>query len=357
MKFALRSPAALAERSTFAVGAILVIGRWKQLAMQALIAAALAAPAAAAPQPYCGDTGVWIQILGAGGPELDDGRAGPGYLLWIDDRARLLVDAGPGAAAGFDLAGAAFADLDAVAFTQLSAHHSAALPALLEGARLQHRERRLPVFGPAGRGDFPSMTTFLERMIGAAGAYPHLADLLGPRPRNRPPRPSPGGADAGSKDAPATPSQGGLRLSVDEVPAAGRRRWARFGSPNLRLAAMPVHHGDRPALAWRVEAGGHAVVFAGDLSNRKNVLADFAAGADALVVSHALPEHLRGEARERHLIPSQIGRIAAAAAVRMVILGHRMNRTLGRESQSRAAVEAHYRGSLIFANDLECWGL
>lgn len=332
-------------------------GIFGRFATQVLVAAALSAPAAAAPQPYCGDEGLWIQILGAGGPELDDGRAGPGYLLWIDDRARLLVDAGPGAAAGFDLAGAAFADLDALAFTQLSAHHSAALPALLEGARLQLRERRLPVLGPAGQGDFPSMTTFLERLVGAAGAYPQLADLLGPRSRKRPQRPLPGGADADSKDAPATPPQGGLRLSVDEVPATGRRRWAKFGSPNLRLAAVPVHHGGRPALAWRVEAGGYAVVFAGDLSNRKDVLADFAAGADALVVSHALPEHMRGELRERHLIPSQIGRIAAAAAVRMVILGHRTNRTLGRESQSREAIEAHYSGPLIFANDLECWGL
>ena len=141
------------------------------------------------------------------------------------------------------------------------------------------------------------------------------------------------------------------------MPAAGRRRWAGFGSPNLRLAAMPVHHGALPALAWRVEAGGYALVFTGDFSNKKSVMADFAANADALVVSHALPEHMRGTLRERYLTPSQIGRIAAAAGVRMVILGHRMNRTQGRESQTREAVEAHYAGPLIFADDLECWGL
>ena len=41
----------------------------------------------------------------------------------------------------------------------------------------------------------------------------------------------------------------------------------------------------------------------------------------------------------------------------MLILGHRMNRTRGRESQSREAIEAHYSGALIFADDLECWGL
>ena len=118
-----------------------------------------------------------------------------------------------------------------------------------------------------------------------------------------------------------------------------------------------MHHGSVPTLAWRVETQGLSVVFAGDFSNRKNVMAEFAADADALVVSHAEPEHARGEARDRHVTPSQIGRIAEQAAARMVILGHRMNRTRGRESQSREAIEAHYSGALIFADDLECWGL
>ena len=318
---------------------------------------ALTAPTTVVGQPYCGEEGVWMQILGAGGPELDDGGAGSSYLLWIDNRARLLVDAGPGASARFDEAGAAFADLDALAFTQLTAHHSADLSAFLEGSRFQDRNRRLPVFGPDGRGEFPGMTAFLERLIGAEGLYPHLAGLLRPRPTNRSPRPPRPGAKAASAHSPQPPSASNYHVSPTDVPAAGRRRWAKFGSPNLRLAAMPVHHGTLPALAWRVETAGYALVFSGDFSNQKNLMTDFAVGADALVVTHAVPEHMRGAVRERHLIPSQIGRIATAAGVRMVVLGHRMNRTQGRESQTREAIEAHYAGPLIFANDLECWGL
>jgi ribonuclease BN (tRNA processing enzyme) len=57
------------------------------------------------------------------------------------------------------------------------------------------------------------------------------------------------------------------------------------------------------------------------------------------------------------MAPGQIGQIAAEAGVRMVVLGHRMNRTRGRETLTTQAIEAHYQGSLIFANDLECWGL
>ena len=282
--------------------------------------------------PYCGDEGVWVQILGAGGPELHDGAAGPSYLLWIDNRARLLIDAAPGASARFDEAGAAFEDLDAIAFSQLSANHAGDFPAFIDGSRFHSRTRSLPVLGPEG-GSSIGVWAFVERLIGPDGAYPELADFL------------------------TAKSRGGYRLSVRGVPATGRRRWARFGNEYLQLAAVPVHHGSVPTLAWRVETQGFSVVFAGDFSNRKNVMAEFAADADALVVSHAEPEHARGEARDRHVTPSQIGRIAEQAAARMVILGHRMNRTRGRETQSREAIEAHYSGALIFADDLECWGL
>jgi hypothetical protein len=41
----------------------------------------------------------------------------------------------------------------------------------------------------------------------------------------------------------------------------------------------------------------------------------------------------------------------------MMILGHRNVRTRGRESLSRNAIEENYDGTILFANDGECWGL
>ena len=283
--------------------------------------------------PMCGDEGVWIQILGAGGPELDDDQAGPSYLLWIDNRARLLVDPAPGSALRFDEAGADFTDLDAIVLSHLHVAHTGDLPAFVEGSLNSGRERPLPLFGPSGSDEVPDTETFVSRLIGPLGAYSHLADFLTYR------------------------SSGGYRLNPRNVPATGRRRWARFGNERFRLAAIPVQHGSVPALAWRADMDGQVVVFGGDFSNAKDVLAEFAGEADALVVSHAIPDSARGEARERYALPSQIGRVAATAGVRMLILGHRTNRTRGLESQSRAAIEAHYDQPLLFANDLECWGL
>ena len=296
------------------------------------VVSALGATAWAQDVPYCGDEGVWFQILGSGGPGITDQRSAASYLVWIGENARLLVDPGPGTALRFDEGGAAFEDLDAVVFTRLAAQTTSDLPALLEGSIDGDRKRLLPVFGPAA-ADADSATALLGRMIGEDGLYPALADFLTFR------------------------SRGGYKVSVRDVPATGNRRWAQYGTANLSLAAIPVHHGTAPALAWRVQIGDSAIVFAGSFSNQKNVVAKFAEDADALVVHHAIPEDARGAVRERHAIPSQLGRVAAQAKARMLVLGHRTMRTMGRESASRAAIEAHYDGPLIFANELECWGL
>ena len=85
---------------------------------------------------YCGIEGNWIQILGSGGAELDDRRAGVSYIVWIDGKAKLLVDAGPGTALRFDESGAKLEDLDAILFTQLQAAHTSDLIDLIAGCLL-----------------------------------------------------------------------------------------------------------------------------------------------------------------------------------------------------------------------------
>ena len=149
----------------------------------------------------------------------------------------------------------------------------------------------------------------------------------------------------------------GYKIRPREVPSTGSRVWSRFGTENLRLSSTPVGHSDFPTVAWRVAIDGFSIVFTGDFNNQKNQIAKFAKNADALVVTHAIPEVSRGTLRNSYVLPSQIGRIAKQANARMVVLGHRTNRTKGRESQSRSSIEGHYTDDIIFADDLECWGL
>lgn len=304
------------------------------LAPLALIAGTVLLSSLASAEPeHCGTDGVWVEILGSGGPELDDGRASSGYLVWIDGAARLMVDAGPGSALRFEQSGAKFEDLDALVFTHLHVDHSADFPALIKGSFFGERDRPLPVLGPSANELMPSTTAFVEAMIGKQGAYPYLADFLTYR------------------------SSGGYKVSARNVPATGRRAWSRFNSANFKLSAIPVEHGPVAAIAWRIDVGDQAIVFSGDMSNRKGTLAELGKGATMLVAHHAVPEGVRGNARELHMPPSQITKAANQMGVSSILLSHRMNRTKGRERQTLDMMEADFDGRVILTDDGDCWGL
>ena len=92
-----------------------------------LTLSALQTPASAACSPRRA-----VQVLGSGGPIADDARASAGYLVWIDGRPRLLVDAGGGVFLPFGEAKAKFDTLDAIAITHLHADLFGDLVALLK---------------------------------------------------------------------------------------------------------------------------------------------------------------------------------------------------------------------------------
>ena len=283
---------------------------------------------------HCGDQGVWVEILGAGSGELDDGQASPSYLIWQDNVARVLIDLGSGSQVGFEKSGASFETVEAIALTQLSPEHSSDLPAFISAAQSDTRSLRLSVLGPTGDGqNHLSTREFMQRLFWANGVYPYLANAIKPR------------------------ASLGYRIRGVDVQATGSKRWAGYQTEHVKLSAIPVNSGDTPSLAWRVEIDDQVIVVTGDFNNSKNLVATFAKDADALVVSHAIPENSRGTLRELQSRPSQLGRIADQANARMLILGHRNARTRGRESLSRAAMEENYDGPILFANDGECWGL
>lgn len=261
--------------------------------------------------PYCGDEGVWIQVLRSGSLGYIGTSAGSSYLVWIDNQAKLLVDAGPGAALRFDEADAKIDDLDAIAISHLHRENTSDLWAFLQSSS---PDKKLSLMGPFGEDE-----SFLDEY-----AQLHLA-------RNEP--------------------------RTHSISAEGRRRWGRFGNETFRAAAIPVDHGQARGLAWRITIGDQSITFTGDFSNQKDHMAEFARGSDALVANLGIPEEARGEARQSFARPSQIGRIAAQAEVRMLILGGRGARTRGRESQTLEIIEAAYAGPVIIADELECWGL
>ena len=277
----------------------------------------------------CGDKGVWLQVLGSGGPELDDGRASTGYLVWSNGKARLLVDMGSGSMFRFEQSGALVNDLDLIMFSHFHVDHSNDLPALVKASFFSDRNRDLPLYGPGGNQYTPSVTDFSKDLLWVDGAYQYLNRYLD-------------GTDV-------------YRLLPHDVEATGKKQQRVLSDSRYQLIAVPVHHGALPALAWRGVVEGKIMVFSGDMNNDNDTLASLAKQTDILVAHHAIPEGATGVARNLHMPPSVIGHIAAKAKVKQLVLSHRMNRTLGQEKVSSEHIRQKYKGPMHFADDLQCF--
>ena len=301
--------------------------------LRCLVGACLAFWFAPAWSVMCGGSGVALQVLGSGGPEVQDKRASSSYLLWQDGKARVLIDSGGGSALRFGEAGAQMADLDLVLFTHFHADHSADFPALVKSSYFEDRKRPLPVYGPTGDSQFPSASSFMRVLFDEnEGAFRYLSEYLD--------------GSAGSYAIEAHD----IALQPDEM-----RRIATL--PGLAVYAAKVIHGSVPALAYRIELDGKAIALSGDGNGNNGNLEKLAHDTEILVAHNAVLEGAEGVARALHMPPSTIGRIAQAAQVEKLVLSHRMLRTLGREAETRAAIAKSFSGETRFADDLDCFEL
>jgi ribonuclease BN (tRNA processing enzyme) len=303
--------------------------------MKKIICALLFAAApwsAALAADVCGKTGVALQVLGSGGPEVQTGRASSGYLIWQDGKARALIDVGGGAALRFGASGADYTDLDVVLFTHLHVDHSADFPVLVKSAYFQRRERPLPVYGPTGNRDFPATTAFVRALFAEPqGAFRYLSDFVDPKAKS------------------------GYKIQARDVVLKADEAKMVFSNERMKVTTMQVIHGGIPAIAYRIDIAGKSIVFSGDTGGENGNLEKLAKGADLFVAHNAVPEGTTGFILNLHMPPSVIGRIANEAEVKQVVLSHRMLRSLGHEAETQAAIAAKYRGPVMFADDLSCY--
>jgi len=263
-----------------------------------------------------------LQILGSGGPEFSK-RASSSYLIWVDGKAKVLVDAGGGAFLRFSESGAKIEDLSLMALTHVHIDHSADLPAFMKAGYFSKRKNPLPLIGTVGAGDFPDIKSFTERLFGKQGAFAYMQDILTNTPDS-------------FKLQPMLFDQGFNSHT--------------FG--NIVVGAIGVQHGEIPAIAYCITIEGKKIVFAGDTSAVSDKLIDLAHGADYLVVHHAIPQHSGQYAKYLHITPKRIGEVAQKAGVKHLVLSHRMKRTYNVEKESMELIRKSYTGDVIWAEDL-----
>jgi ribonuclease BN (tRNA processing enzyme) len=273
-----------------------------------------------------------VQILGSGGPVINRERASAGYLLWVDGRARMLVDMGGGTYLRFGQSGAKLSDLALVGVSHLHPDHVSDLPALLWTSR-QLRTEPLPIVGPsgnnvaspAGNDVAPDFATFLARLFDEKnGAFEVLGATLG------------------------APRGNGVRLDVSIVDVTKAEPSVVFKGPDLMVSAFGIPHANMPTLAYRAETPAGSVVFSSDQNGTNPKFVDFAKNADVLIMHLAVAA---GATSPLHAAPAVVGRIARAAGARRLIVSH-----IGQFDLEAAISELKqsYTGPLTVGADLQC---
>lgn len=285
------------------------------------VALFLFAPAASAQN--CPAGGVAVQILGSGGPRMTRDRASAGYLVWVDGRSRMLVDAGGGAFLRFGQAGARIEDLSLIALSHLHPDHVSDLPALLWGDVT--RTAPLATSGPSGNEAMPAVAAFLGHLFDEKnGAFRVLSRTVG--------------GSAGR----------GFPLEVAEIDVTKAGASPVLTQPDLAVTAIGIPHGNIPALAYRVRASNREIVFSTDQTGTNPRFVDFARGADVLVMHLAIAA---GATSPLHAAPEIVGRVARDAQVKRLVLSHIGPFDL---DAAVADVKKHYAGPLTVGADLQC---
>ncbi len=280
----------------------------------------------------CQSQRVKLQMLGTGGPELLNERASTGYLIWLDDKARIIVDAGPGSLQRFKQSGAKYADISAIFFTHFHVDHSADLAGYVKGGFFSERNVNLPIYGPSGDTFILSADDFVKKLFSSAeGVYPYLDPTINPQ------------ANSAYKLLPHTIQWSYQELDPIQI----------YADKEFKVTSVSVHHGPFPALAYRVEVAGCVISFSGDMSGRLNTLPDLAKGSDLLVAHNAIAEDATGVPQLLHMKPTTIGKIAGEAKVKKLLLTHMMERSINRQDETVNLIRKSYQGPILFPRDLE----
>ncbi|MBT5231317.1 MAG: MBL fold metallo-hydrolase [Methylococcales bacterium] len=272
----------------------------------------------------CEASRVKLQMLGTQGPELWNNKASSSYLVWLDNKARVVIDAGFGSVQNFEASGAQFNDLQAILISHFHADHSADLPAYIKGGYFENRQADLTILGPAEGKVSSSATQFVARLFGNKGVYPYLAKYLN--------------GDASYQLKP-------VDITLSKAPQTF------IESNGIKVTGVSTHHGIFPAVAYRVDAAGCSLVFSGDMNGDYETLPLLAKDADILVAHNAVPENATGVAAALHMKPSKIGEIAQKAMVKTVLMTHLMKRTMGVKTDTLNHVKANFMGRVIFPQD------
>jgi ribonuclease BN (tRNA processing enzyme) len=272
-------------------------------------------------------------LLGTGGgPTPKRLRSAPAQAVLVDDDV-YLVDCGDGVARQMALAGVPLEGMRGVFITHQHSDHNAGYGSLLLFAWLAGLKPTLDAYGP------PPLSRMTEL----------VAELYAPDIETR------------IRDEGRAPFAGLVR--AHEITAGG----VVMERDGVKVTAALVDHPPvRPAFAYRFDTPDRSLVFSGDTAPSESLVA-LARGADVLVhealYAPAIDRLAAGEPHaqrlRQHLIAShtpttEVGRIAAAAGVKTLVLTHFVpgDDPSISDAMWTEGARAHFKGEVIVGRDL-----
>ena len=267
-----------------------------------------------------------VVVLGSGGPRAF-GRAGASYIVLVEGKPRILVDAGPGAFLRIGELNLDLESVDTILLTHLHIDHSADLAAFFNARALTSDGPIVyRVFGPDEAGLFPKTSRFVDLLVGDRGAFEYQKTF-------------------GARE---TFTVRDLAISLDSA------RTKIVDEDGLVVEEIATHHGDCPSVAYRITYKSAVVVFSGDMdASALPNLVRLAKDADLLIFNCAVldPPASPSQLYDLHTPPKKIGEAARASEVKSLLLSHLAPDVEAQEAAVRKSIRASYAGPVAFASD------
>jgi ribonuclease BN (tRNA processing enzyme) len=267
-----------------------------------------------------------VVVLGSGGPRAF-GRAGASYIVLVEGKPRILVDAGPGAFLRIGELNLDLESVDTILLTHLHIDHSADLAAFFNARALTSEGPIVyRVFGPDEAGLFPKTSRFVDLLVGDRGAFEYQKTF-------------------GARE---TFTVRDLAISLDSA------RTKIVDEDGLVVEEIATHHGDCPSVAYRISYKSAVVVFSGDMdASALPNLVRLAKDADLLIFNCAVldPPASPSQLYDLHTPPKKIGEAARASEVKSLLLSHLAPDVEAQEAAVRKSIRASYAGPVAFASD------
>jgi len=241
------------------------------------------------------DSDFKVTLLGTGTPIPDPNRFGPSTLVEAGNK-KLLFDAGRGVPIRVRQLGFRESKIDVVFLTHYHSDHTAGIPDIwLTGWLGNFRQEPFRLIGPVGA---KSLMANLESAYALDIKIRLEDEKLSP---------------------------GGIATVVEEFEKDG----VVYDKDGVKVIAFTVDHGAaiKPAVGYRIEYNGHAVVISGDTRYDQNVI-KYGTGVDLLIheVCIVRPELLSNPYIKRvvdhHTTPREAGQVFSLAKPKLAVYSH-----------------------------------